>query len=69
MFLFSMASRPVLEPNQPPVQRVSVALSPRVKRQGLEAGHSPPSSAEVKNGSYTSSPICRNGIVLNKLRN
>jgi hypothetical protein len=31
--------------------------SPRVKRQGREADHSPPSSAEVKNSrSYTSTP-------------
>jgi hypothetical protein len=35
-----------------------------VKRQGREADHSPPSSAEVKNAwSYTStSPICFHGV-------
>jgi hypothetical protein len=33
------------------------ALSLAIKRQGREAGHSPPSSAEVKNAwSYTSTP-------------
>jgi hypothetical protein len=32
-----------------PIQWVTVALSPRVKRPGCEAAHSPPSSAEVKN--------------------
>jgi hypothetical protein len=37
-FLFSTSSRPALG-----------ALSPWVKRPGLEADHSPPASAEVKN--------------------
>jgi hypothetical protein len=50
IFLFSTASRSALGPNQPPVQWVSGAVSPEVKRPGLEADHSPPSSAEVKNG-------------------
>jgi hypothetical protein len=42
------------------------ALSLRVKRPGREAGHSPPSSAEVKNAwSYTSTPpIRRHGVVI-----
>jgi hypothetical protein len=35
---------------------------------GHEAGHSPPSSAEVKkSGAVTSSPICLHGILLNEL--
>jgi hypothetical protein len=38
------------EPTQPPIQWVPGALSPGVKRQGREADHSLPSSAEVKNG-------------------
>jgi hypothetical protein len=44
------ASRPALGPTQPPVQWVSVALSPGVKR-GREVTLTtyPPSSAEVKN--------------------
>jgi hypothetical protein len=35
---------------QPPIQWVSVAVSPGVKQQGLEADNSHPSSAKVKNG-------------------
>jgi hypothetical protein len=35
---------------QPPIQWALGALSPRVKRLGREADHSPPTSAEVKNG-------------------
>jgi hypothetical protein len=34
----------------PPIQWVPGVLSPVVNRQGREANHSPPSSAEVKNG-------------------
>jgi hypothetical protein len=48
--LYSTASRPVLGPAQPPIRCVPRALSPGVKRQGREAGHSPPSSAQVKDG-------------------
>jgi hypothetical protein len=33
-----------------PVQWVLGALSPGIKRQKLKGDHSPPSSAEVKNG-------------------
>jgi hypothetical protein len=45
IFLFSAASRPVLERTQPPIQWV-----PRgVKQPGSEADHSSPSSTEVKN--------------------
>jgi hypothetical protein len=37
-----------------------------VKRPEREIDHSPPSSAEVKNAwSYTSTPICLLGVVLN----
>jgi hypothetical protein len=57
IFLYTTASRPVLGPTQPPVQWVTGALSLGIKRQDREADHSPPSSAEVKNGwSYTSTP-------------
>jgi hypothetical protein len=56
-FLFVTASRPVLVPIQPPIQRVPGALSLWVKKPEREADHSPPSSAEVKNTwSYTSTP-------------
>jgi hypothetical protein len=47
-FLFSTSFRPALGPTQPPIQRVPEALSPRVKRPGREADHSPPVGAEVK---------------------
>jgi hypothetical protein len=51
------ASRTALGPTQPPIQWVPGALSLGVKRPGLEAVHSLPSSAEVKNAwSYTSTP-------------
>jgi hypothetical protein len=60
-FLFTIASRPVLGPTQPPIQWV-----PGVQRTGRESDHSPPSSAEVKNAlSYTSAPAIRlHGVVL-----
>jgi hypothetical protein len=49
IFIFFTASRPPLEHIQP-IQWVPGALFPGVKRPGLEADHSPPSSAEFKNG-------------------
>jgi hypothetical protein len=56
VFFFSMASRTDLDPTQPPIQRVLGAFSLGVKRQGHEAEHSTPSSAEVKN-SGAESPL------------
>jgi hypothetical protein len=51
------ASRTAQEPTQPPIQWVPRALSLGIKRPGREADHSPPSSAEVKDGwSYTAIP-------------
>jgi hypothetical protein len=48
-------SRLALESTQPSIQWEPWAIFPGVKRQGCEADHSPPSSAEVRNGeSYTS---------------
>jgi hypothetical protein len=47
-FLFDTASRPDLGSTQPPSQLVRGALSRRVKREGREAEHSPPCSAEVE---------------------
>jgi hypothetical protein len=47
-FLFSTSSGPALGPTQPPTIWEPVALTPGKKRQGCEADHSPPSSAEVK---------------------
>jgi hypothetical protein len=49
IFLFTTASRPALEPTHPSIQLVPGAFSLGVKWQGCEAGHSPPSSAYVKN--------------------
>jgi hypothetical protein len=55
--LFSTSFRPAMGPTQPPSQWVPGALSPRVKRQGREADHSPPASAEdKKTWIYTSTP-------------
>jgi hypothetical protein len=48
-FHFTMLSRPVLGPTQPPIQWVPLALSPGVKRPGPDADHSPSTGAEVKN--------------------
>jgi hypothetical protein len=43
---------------QPPIQWVSGAVSPAVKRPGREANHSPLASAEVKKTwIYTSTPL------------
>jgi hypothetical protein len=67
LFLHATTSRPALGLNQPPFQWVPVALSLGVKRQGREADHSPPFSAEVKNEwRYTSTPLyqCLHGVVL-----
>jgi hypothetical protein len=50
IFLFSIESRPALGHTQPSIQWVSGALSLGAKWLRREADHSPPSSAEVKNG-------------------
>jgi hypothetical protein len=47
-FHFSMSSRLTRRSTQPPIQCVTGALSPEVKRPGRDADHSPPTSAEVK---------------------
>jgi hypothetical protein len=63
-----MLSRPALGPTQPPIQWVLHALPPGVKRQGRDADHSPPVSAEVKKmWIYTSIPIRLHSVVLNQL--
>jgi hypothetical protein len=48
IFLFITASRTALGPTHPPIQWAPGSVSLEVKRQGREADHSPPSSAEVK---------------------
>jgi hypothetical protein len=55
--IFSTSSRPALGPAHLPIQLLPGFLSPRVKRPGLEADHSPPTSVEVKKmWIYTSTP-------------
>jgi hypothetical protein len=56
------ARRPV-EPSLPPVQLVTGAYSPRVKRQEHEADYSPPTNAEIKKYS----PIRLHVVVLSWL--
>jgi hypothetical protein len=54
VFLYSTASIPALVLTQPPIQRNrGKALSLQVKRPGLEADLSPPSSTEVRTASVT----------------
>jgi hypothetical protein len=50
------ASRLALGPTQPPIQWAPGALTLGVKPRGREDNHSPPSSAQVKEWSYTSTP-------------
>jgi hypothetical protein len=47
--ILSTSSRPALGSTQPPMEWVTEALSPKVKRPGHEANHLPPASAEVRN--------------------
>jgi hypothetical protein len=62
---FSSPQRPgCLGPTQPHIQWVPGALSPRAKRPGREADHSP-YSADVKNDGAIHSSVCLHGIVLN----
>jgi hypothetical protein len=56
-FYFSISSRPALGSTQPPIKIGTGGSFPGVKRQGREADHSPPTSAEVKKMYiYTSTP-------------
>jgi hypothetical protein len=65
--VFATASRPALGPTQPPIQRITGALSPGVKELGRETHHSHPASAHVKNAwSYTSTSLTHfHGVLLN----
>jgi hypothetical protein len=65
IFLFTTASRTALGSTQPPTQWMPGASSLEIKRPGLEADHSPPSSAEVKEWIelYLHSPIRLRGVV------
>jgi hypothetical protein len=62
IFPFSTASRPALGPTRPPIQWALGVISQGLKRLGLEANHSPPSTAEVKNGAAV--PHLPHGVVL-----
>jgi hypothetical protein len=55
VFFSSTISWPALKPTQPPIRRVSGAISPGVKRPKREADHLPPSSLKVRNGGTTPS--------------
>jgi hypothetical protein len=63
-FRSSTVSRPTLGATQHHIQWVPARPFLSVKRQGREADHSPPSSAEVKNlGLYSHSPIYFLGVL------
>jgi hypothetical protein len=47
-YMFSTASAPALGSTESPIQWIPGALSPRVKRPGREADHSPPSRAACR---------------------
>jgi hypothetical protein len=52
-----MLSRRALESTQPPIQLESGILTPAIKWQDREAGHSPPTSTEgKKTWNYTLTP-------------
>jgi hypothetical protein len=66
-FHSSISPRQPLRHTQPPIQCVSGDLSLGVERQGREADHSPPTSAEVKKTwIYTSTPIRLHGVALSQ---
>jgi hypothetical protein len=50
VFVYFTASSLALGSTQSPIQWLPGALSLEVKQPGREAAHSPPSTAEVKNG-------------------
>jgi len=58
-------SRPILGPTQPSIKCLPGVLPAGVKWPGLEADHSPSSSAEFKNAWRCTStpPICLHGVV------
>jgi hypothetical protein len=60
------ASRPALGSIQPPIKLVPGAIFPRIKLPGRDAGHSNPSSPEVKNVWICAStpPVRLHGVVL-----
>jgi hypothetical protein len=65
--IFSTPYRRAVSPTQHLTKWVPGALSPGVKRQGRDADHSPPTSAQVKKmWIYTPAPPIRlHGVMLN----
>jgi hypothetical protein len=62
---YSTAFSVTLGPTQPPIHWISGTIYSRVKLQGGEADHSPPSDTEVKNVElYLHAPIRLNRVVL-----
>jgi hypothetical protein len=60
------SSRPALGPRKPPIHQVAGAVFLGIKRLVREADHSPPSSAEVKNGgTYLGSTIRLHDLMRN----
>jgi hypothetical protein len=66
IFPYSTAFRPALGPTQPPTKWVPGTISPGVKRQRPEADHSPPCTAEVKNGGAIP-PLHRNNFTCKRI--
>jgi hypothetical protein len=65
--VFVTTFRLALDPTQPPIQWVPGTLSPKVRRPECEAGHSPPSSVEVRMcGAIPPFPHSVHGVVLVK---
>jgi hypothetical protein len=65
IFIFSIESRPALEPTHPPIQWEPGALSPGVELQKLEADDSVPLVSRLRMVElYLHSPICLHGLVL-----
>jgi hypothetical protein len=66
MLVSFVKSRPALESTQPTILWLLAAVSLGLKRQGREADHTLPYSAEVKNGgAIPTLPIRLHGLVLN----
>jgi hypothetical protein len=65
IFLFSTASRPVVRPTQPPIQRLPVAHSLGIKLQGREADHSYLVSRSRMMDLYLHFHVRLHGIMLN----
>jgi hypothetical protein len=63
-YVFFKSTRPALGPTQPPIQWVAGSL-PGVKWPGRDVYHSPPSTVEVKQYTYTL-PVYLHGVDRNK---